>query len=151
MPALFWQLQPRRKETDTQGPDLIEFSFSFQLPLSSPLMSQQKQQSWEPPISPKCSLPQRPNPSLAACSAPCHGPCSGGCDSGSQKPGEQRASSSRKAHRKKPCCLSGGTVYHIKEEECWGDQPKGEGHRYGCSLPSGFLHSCRWEAPALPL
>ena len=109
---------PWRKETENPRPGLIEFSFSFQLPLTSPLMSQQKQQSWKPPSAPKSSPPQCPNPSLTTCFAPCCDPYSGGCNSGSQKPREQSPGCSQRAHHKKPCCLSGGTVYHIKEEEC---------------------------------
>ncbi|XP_032159216.1 late cornified envelope protein 6A [Mustela erminea] len=81
-------------------------------------MSRQKQESWEPPSAPKCSPRQCSNTSLAPCSAPCCDLCSGGYNSGSQKPGEQSPGGSQRAHRKKPRCLSGGTVYHIKEEEC---------------------------------
>lgn len=117
-----WQLHfdspsPWRKN---QGPDLIQCSFSFQLPLTSPLMSQQKQQSWEPPIAPKCTPPQCPNPSLPAYSAPfCDlRPGVQVSDSSSQKPGDQSPGHSQRARCKKPCCLSGATVYHIKEEEC---------------------------------
>ncbi|KAF3813424.1 hypothetical protein GH733_018575 [Mirounga leonina] len=81
------------------------------------MMSQQKQQSWEPPSAHKCSPPQCPTPALTVCSAPCCDPRSGGCDSGFQKPGEQSPGRSQRAHRKNPHCLSGGTVYRIKEEE----------------------------------
>lgn len=80
-------------------------------------MSQQKQQSWEPPSAPKYSPSQCPNISLAACDL-----CSGGRDSGSLKPGGKSPGHSQRAHCKKPRCLGGGTVYHIKEKECWGDQ-----------------------------
>ncbi|XP_004693675.1 PREDICTED: late cornified envelope protein 6A [Condylura cristata] len=78
-------------------------------------MSQQKR-SWEPARGPVCSHPQGSAPSLAPCSAPC-APCSGGCGSGSQKLQNQNRPGTRRAHRK-PRCLSGGTTYHIKEEEC---------------------------------
>ncbi|XP_008578481.1 PREDICTED: late cornified envelope protein 6A [Galeopterus variegatus] len=80
-------------------------------------MSQQKQQSWEPPNAPKSSPPQCPNPCLAPCSAPCGTPCSGGCHSSSQRSRAQNPTCSRRA-RRKPRCLRGGTTYHCKEEEC---------------------------------
>nr|KAF6290862.1 late cornified envelope 6A [Myotis myotis] len=80
-------------------------------------MSQQKQQSWESFRAPKYSLPQEPHPSLAPSSDPCCTPCSGGCGSGSQSSGTQNPAGARRASRT-PRCLRGGTVYHIKEEEC---------------------------------
>ncbi|KAF5916244.1 hypothetical protein HPG69_010605 [Diceros bicornis minor] len=82
-------------------------------------MSQQKQKHWEPPSAPHCSPLQYPNPSLASCSAPCCAPTSGGCGSGSQRPRDQSPASPRRT-RRKPRCISGGTTYHIKEEECPG-------------------------------
>ncbi|XP_008513620.1 late cornified envelope protein 6A [Equus przewalskii] len=80
-------------------------------------MSQQKQQSWEPPGAPQCAAPQCPSPSLASCFAPCCAPHSGSCGSGSRRPRDQSPARSERAHQK-PRCLSGGTTYHIKEEEC---------------------------------
>ncbi|XP_012514106.1 PREDICTED: late cornified envelope protein 6A [Propithecus coquereli] len=81
-------------------------------------MSQQKQQSWEPSNAPKCSPLQCPNPCLAPRGAPCGAPCSGGCHSTSQRIQAQSPACSRRTRRRKPRCLSGGTVYHCKEEEC---------------------------------
>ncbi|XP_037675019.1 late cornified envelope protein 6A [Choloepus didactylus] len=80
-------------------------------------MSQQKQQYCEPANAPKCSPPQCPNPCLAPCSAPCYSPSSGSCCLGSQRPQAQSQAFPRRA-RRKPRCLSGGTVYHCKEKEC---------------------------------
>nr|KAF6304760.1 late cornified envelope 6A [Pipistrellus kuhlii] len=80
-------------------------------------MSQQKPQSWESLQAPKCSLPQEPHPSLAPSSDPCCAPCSGGCGSGPQRSRTQTPATTRRASRM-PHCLRGGTVYHIKEEEC---------------------------------
>ncbi|XP_057604151.1 late cornified envelope protein 6A [Hippopotamus amphibius kiboko] len=82
-------------------------------------MSQQKQQSQETPSVLRCPPCRGPPPSLVSCSAPCP-PCAGGCDSGSQRPRDQSLASSWRARRapRKPRCLSGGTTYHIKEEEC---------------------------------
>ncbi|XP_003259323.1 late cornified envelope protein 6A [Nomascus leucogenys] len=80
-------------------------------------MSQQKQQTWKPPNVPKCSPPQRSNPCLAPYSTPCGAPHSEGCHSSSQRPEVQKP---RRA-RQKLHCLSGGTIYHCKEEECEGD------------------------------
>ncbi|XP_010327975.1 late cornified envelope protein 6A [Saimiri boliviensis] len=80
-------------------------------------MSQQKQQSWRPPNDPQCSLPQCSNPCLAPCLTPGGAPRSEGCHSSSQRPAVQKP---RRA-RRKPRCLSGGTTYHCREEECIGD------------------------------
>ncbi|XP_062049588.1 late cornified envelope protein 6A [Lepus europaeus] len=78
-------------------------------------MSQQKQQqSWEPPSAPKGSSPQCPRPCLAPSSAP----CSTSCHSGSQTSHAQSPAPSRRRRRRQPRCLSGGTVYPCKEEEC---------------------------------
>ncbi|XP_012318189.1 late cornified envelope protein 6A [Aotus nancymaae] len=76
-------------------------------------MSQQKQQSWKPPNDPRCSTPQCSNP----CLAPGGAPHSEGCHSISQRPEVQKP----KRARRKLRCLSGGTTYHCKEEECIGD------------------------------
>lgn len=100
-------------------------------------MSQQKQPSWESLQAPKCSLPQEPQPSPAPSSDPRCAPCAGGCGSGSQSSGTQSPAGARRASRT-PRCLRGGTVYHIKEEECWGDQ-RGEGHSDSCSLPTQVM------------
>uniref|UniRef100_A0A8W4F977 Late cornified envelope 6A n=1 Tax=Sus scrofa TaxID=9823 RepID=A0A8W4F977_PIG len=75
-------------------------------------MSQQKQRSQEPQKAFKCPPPQGRPPSLVSCSAP-GPPCCGGCGFGSQRPRDKP----RRACRK-PQYLRGGTVYHIKEEEC---------------------------------
>ncbi|XP_036128080.1 late cornified envelope protein 6A [Molossus molossus] len=82
-------------------------------------MSQQKPKSCEPSQAPKCCPPQDPHSSLAPCSDPGCAPWSGGCGSASQSSQTQSPARAhaRKASRK-PRCLSGGTVYHIKEEEC---------------------------------
>ncbi|XP_077011776.1 late cornified envelope protein 6A isoform X2 [Tamandua tetradactyla] len=79
-------------------------------------MSQQKQYC-EPTNAPKCSPPKGPKPCLPPCSAPCHARASGSSCLGSLKPRAQSLAIPRKAHRK-PRCLSGGAVYHCKEEEC---------------------------------
>ncbi|KAF6293077.1 late cornified envelope 6A [Rhinolophus ferrumequinum] len=80
-------------------------------------MSQRKQQSWEPPRAPKCSPLQCPHPCLAPCPAPSCSPGSGGGGSGSQSSEAQKPAHSRRTHQELRC-LRGGTVYHIKEEEC---------------------------------
>ncbi|XP_006861741.1 PREDICTED: late cornified envelope protein 6A-like [Chrysochloris asiatica] len=76
-------------------------------------MPQQKQRSCEPPDAPKCFPPQYPNPSLA----PCCTSCSGGSCLSSPKSQSQRTARPGRA-RRKPHCLRGNTIYHIKEEEC---------------------------------
>ncbi|XP_008072310.1 late cornified envelope protein 6A [Carlito syrichta] len=81
-------------------------------------MSQQKQQSWEPPNAPQCSPPQCPSPCLDPCSAPCGTSCSRDCHSSSQKPRAQNPTCHRRTRRRKPRCLRGSTTYPCKEVEC---------------------------------
>ncbi|XP_021483236.1 late cornified envelope protein 6A [Meriones unguiculatus] len=79
-------------------------------------MSQEKQQPSALPNAPKSSPPQCPTPCLTTCSTSSGISCPAGCSS--QRQGLQNPAGRRRLHHPQPRCLSGGTTYHCKEEEC---------------------------------
>ncbi|XP_048213976.1 late cornified envelope protein 6A [Perognathus longimembris pacificus] len=76
-------------------------------------MSQQKQPSGEPPSAPKCSPPQCPH---TQCLVPCGAPCAAPLSCLPKLPAQCPAHPKRA--RRQPSCVSGGTTYPCKEEEC---------------------------------